>query len=144
MFYILRFGLVVWSPLCACLGKTHIKSFFYSGRTTKRGEVKTPWATKKKLCELKKLITKPHEPLSSREGGGTMTLVVRPQKKLFFMCVFPYQYRECMRKMNTESLDLVFDFWFYSLWNIFLKLQSLYIKVTIRPTAAVERKDNNE
>ena len=46
----------LWLPL----GKTHITNFFFSGRTTKRGEVKPPEPLRKKK-------------LRSR-GGGTLTL----------------------------------------------------------------------
>ena len=52
---------MVWGFfVCHPLWKTHIISFFLSGRTSKRG------------------------------GGVTLTLVVRPLKKKIFICVFPY------------------------------------------------------
>ena len=60
-------------------GKTHIKSVFLGV-----GPLKTTF-----FYQLKKL-PKPHEPLSTRwEGGGTLTLVVRPLKNTLFYVCFP-------------------------------------------------------
>ena len=65
--------------------RTSNKSFFFSGRTIKRGAGKSPWTTKKKTHFFLSVKKNTKTSWTTKlYGGGTLTLVVRPLKT--FLC----------------------------------------------------------
>ena len=120
-------GTVSMTPAVQLSEDTH--NFFFKWSDHYEGGGRNPLTTKQKNnFFIKGINWKKYEPLRSRGGGGTQTLVVQPLKQhFFFMFVFPNHHQQMMFYFGGSGMDDKGTLVFKDIIYLFLSTTSMQI-----------------